>query len=80
MYKVVVGLKTFGVFDNEKDAVFALLKEIKRIMNSGEPILLQWLNTTCWIETKRFFWKNFYDSRDYAYENSWMKDGEFVDD
>lgn len=80
MYKVVIGLENFGTFSSDKDAVFAFIDKIKQTMNESEVVSWQWLNECCWIEYKGIYWKGFYEVRDYAYEQGWMKDGELVNE
>jgi len=78
MYKAVYNLAELGTFDTFKEAFKAIFDELKKAIDNKEPILLQNLETTIWVEnlntkTPTFF----YESRDLAFVEGWIVGGEW---
>lgn len=73
-YKVIIRLNEIGSEDNFKEAYALFHSEIEKGIGSA-TITLRDLESTCWIETPENKCISFFEARDRAYDEGFLKDG-----
>ena len=78
-YSTIISLNDEAFFHTYKAAVFHFFSEIKRLLSERQ---MSWflLEQACWVEGDKTYPETFYEVRDRAIDNGWIKDGEWVSD